>query len=60
MVADVEDPSTLSAYYDVNLTPIVMLIDLNEMKISYLSQGFDEDQVRVQIESVLGRAPSSP
>lgn len=60
VVADIEDPSTLSAYYDVNLTPMVMLIDLNEMKIIYLSQGFDEDQVRVQIESVLGRAPSSP
>ena len=54
VVADTEDPSILSAYYDINLTPMVMLIDLSTMSIVYLNQGFDEDQVRIQIEANLG------
>lgn len=54
VVADTDDPSKLSAYYDVNLTPMVMLIDLTTMTIVYINQGFDEDQVRIQIEANLG------
>ena len=55
VVADTSDPSLLSVYYDVNLTPMVMLVDLREMRITYLNQGFDEDQVRIQIEAYLGQ-----
>ena len=50
VVADSASPSTLSPYYDVSLTPMVMLIDLEEMRITYISQGFDEDQVRGLLE----------
>lgn len=53
VVADPEDPSVFSPYYDVSLTPMVMLIDLNTMKIFYVTQGFDEDQVRGLIETSL-------
>lgn len=53
VVADPENPSTFSPYYDVSLTPMVMLIDLQEMKILYLTQGFDEESVVAQIEALL-------
>lgn len=54
VVTDPQDPSTFSPYYDVSLTPMVMLIELETMKILYLTQGFDEDQVRGLIEAKLG------
>lgn len=59
IVADPVVPSTMSPYYDVNLTPMVMLVDLLNMEIIYLTQGFDEDQVEALIESRLGSAQSS-
>lgn len=54
IVADSQDPSILSEYYDVSLTPMVMLVELDTMEILYLTQGFDEDQVRGLIEAKLG------
>ena len=57
IVADPAIPSTMSPYYDVNLTPMVMLVDLMTMEIIYLTQGFDEDQVNALIESRLGSTP---
>ncbi len=58
VVADPQEPSVMSEYYDVNLTPMVMLVDTITMEIMYLTQGFDEDQVRALIESKLGTSPS--
>ena len=54
VVADPTTPSKFSPYYDVSLTPMVMLIDTETMEIIYLTQGFDEDQVRGLIEAKLG------
>ena len=54
VVADSQEPSLMSAYYDVSLTPMVMLVDLVTMEILYLTQGFDEDQVRALIFARLG------
>ena len=53
VLADQEDPNTFAEYYDVSLTPMVMLVDLSKMEIIYLTQGFDEDQVRALIEANL-------
>lgn len=53
VVADPAEPSTFSPYYDVSLTPMVMLIDLLEMKIIYLTQGFDEETIVAQLEALL-------
>jgi thiol-disulfide isomerase/thioredoxin len=53
VVADTVQPSAMSAYYDVALTPMVMMIDLKTMKIIYLNQGFDVDVVTNLIESSL-------
>jgi thiol-disulfide isomerase/thioredoxin len=53
VVADTIRPSAMSAYYDVALTPMVMMIDLKTMKIIYLNQGFDVDVVTNLIESSL-------
>jgi len=52
VVADPAQPSTFSPYYDVSLTPMVMIIDLEEMKISYLTQGFDEESVVAQLDAL--------
>ena len=52
--ADPKSPSTFSPYYDVNLTPMVMLIELDSMSVRYLTQGFDEEGVVRQIEATLG------
>jgi thiol-disulfide isomerase/thioredoxin len=53
VVADPADPSTFSPYYDVSLTPMVMIIDLQDMTILYLTQGFDEETVVGQLEALL-------
>jgi thiol-disulfide isomerase/thioredoxin len=53
VVADSASPSTFSPYYDVNLTPMVMLVEVNQMKIKYLTQGFDEEQVLSLITTYL-------
>ena len=60
VTADPLEPSTFSPYYDINLTPMVMLIDVQTMKIIYLTQGFDEDQVVDLIESTLPSSPIRP
>ena len=57
VVADPQEPSTFSPYYDINLTPMTMLVDVQTMEIIYLTQGFDEDQVTDLIKS---RLPSDP
>jgi thiol-disulfide isomerase/thioredoxin len=57
VTADPLEPSTFSPYYDINLTPMVMLVDVQTMKIMYLTQGFDEEQVVDLIETML---PSTP
>jgi glutathione peroxidase-family protein len=51
VVADNKDPSTMSPYYDIALTPMVMLVDLEEMRMIYISQGFDEDAVQAYLNS---------
>ena len=57
VVADQESPSTFSPYYDVNLTPMVMLVEVDHMKIKYLTQGFDEDQVLSLLTTYLSISP---
>ena len=54
VVADVTMPSVFSAYYDVSLTPMIMLISLDDMRITYLTQGFDQEQVEGLIATQLG------
>jgi peroxiredoxin len=54
VVADTTEPSAMSAYYDIALTPMIMLIDLNTMEILYLAQGFDQDLVTSLIKVNLG------
>ena len=51
--ADPANPSTFSPYYDVNLTPMVMLVEVATMRIVYLTQGFDEDQIITQLNARL-------
>lgn len=53
VLADSASPSTLSAYYNIDLTPMVMVIDLNEMKIMYLATAFNEDTIRGLLEATL-------
>ena len=53
VVADPTEPSAFAPYYDISLTPMVMLLDVKTMEILYLTQGFDEDQVRALIEANL-------
>jgi thiol-disulfide isomerase/thioredoxin len=53
VLADPQTPSTFSPYYDVSLTPMVMLVDVDTMTIRYLTQGFDEDAVLSQLEATL-------
>lgn len=53
VVADPVVPSTFSDYYNVDLTPMIMLVDINSMTIKYVTQGFDEDQVIALISTYL-------
>ena len=50
----VADPSfVFKEYYDEQLTPMTMLVDVNTMKILRLETGFNESTVRAIIESQL-------
>ena len=51
VVADDKDPSTMSPYYDISLTPMVMFVDLEDMRMIYIKQGFDEDVVQAYLDS---------
>ena len=48
------DPEfVFGAYYDRELTPMTMLVDVDEMKILRITTGFDESEVRAIIKSKL-------
>lgn len=52
--AVVADPEfVLAAYYDRSVTPMNMLVTVGSMKIIYLETGFDEDEIRELLESLL-------
>jgi hypothetical protein len=53
VLADPAVPSTFSPYYDVNLTPMVMLVEVDTMRIVYLNQGFDQEVVQTRIAAAL-------
>ncbi len=47
----VDSEFIMSAYYDESLTPLTMLVDLNDMQIIYSSTGFDRTTVESIIDS---------
>ena len=54
VVADPTSPSHFADYYDTRLTPMVMFVVVDEMKILTINQGFDESAARSIIRSKLG------
>ncbi|MEE2645104.1 MAG: TlpA disulfide reductase family protein [Myxococcota bacterium] len=54
VVADPTSPSHFSRYYDTRLTPMVMFVEVDDMKIIDLRQGFSESDVRSIIRTKLG------
>ncbi|MCA9537754.1 MAG: TlpA family protein disulfide reductase [Myxococcales bacterium] len=53
VVADDNEPFLLSAYYDESLTPMIMLVEVDTMKILSIDTGFDESAVRAILEAKL-------
>lgn len=51
VVADI--PFVLGDYYDADLTPMVMLVEVATMEILYIGIGFDESRVRAIIDAKL-------
>ncbi len=51
MVADSE--GALSAYYDPQLTPMNMIVDVASMKILWLTTGWDQSTVEAILSSKL-------
>lgn len=51
----VADPAfQLSAFYDPNLTPMNMVVDVDTMTIRRIGTGFDEDAVTAIVDAILG------
>lgn len=49
----VDAPFVLAAYYDRNLTPMNMIVDVDSMEILSIAAGWDETAVRAIVESRL-------